>query len=104
MAEFMKNADIFSESHPKMPGLREAGLAGAALALTGGLVYVLWNLRDTKKRREAEKLTLEQNLNAKKQEKLVAKEIRTETACEAPTLSQVCVSARHYHSWIKLLF
>lgn len=73
-----------------MPGLREAALAGAALALTGGVAYVIWKLRDTKQNREAEKVTLKQNLNAEKQEKLVEKEIRTETAREAPTVSQVC--------------
>ncbi|XP_026772345.3 ADP-ribosylation factor-like protein 9 isoform X1 [Pangasianodon hypophthalmus] len=71
-----------------MAGFREAGLAGAALALTGGVAYVIWNLRDTKKRREAEKVMLEQNLNAEKQEKLVEKEIRSETAREAPVVSQ----------------
>lgn len=71
-----------------MPGLREAGLAGAALALTGGVVYVLWSLRDTKKRHEAEKVTLK----AEKQEKLPEKQTSTETAREAPTVSQVCVS------------
>ncbi|XP_017312247.1 ADP-ribosylation factor-like protein 9 isoform X1 [Ictalurus punctatus] len=71
-----------------MPGLREAALAGAALALTGGVAYVIWKLRDTKQNREAEKVTLKQNLNAEKQEKLVEKEIRTETAREAPTVSQ----------------
>lgn len=70
-----------------MPGLREAGVAAAALALTGGVVYVLWN---NKKRREAEKVTLKQKLNAEEGEKLEEKEIRRETAREAPTVSQVC--------------
>ncbi|XP_060757181.1 ADP-ribosylation factor-like protein 9 isoform X1 [Neoarius graeffei] len=71
-----------------MPGLREVGLAGAALALTGCVAYVLWNLRDTRKRREAEKEPLKQKLNAETPEKLVEKETRTETTHEAPTVSQ----------------
>lgn len=76
-----------------MSGLRKAGLAGAALALTGGVVYVLWNLRDIKKRRQAEKLTLNQHLNEENQENLVENETSRETAREALTLSQVCFNA-----------
>lgn len=74
-----------------MAGLRGAGLAAAALALTGGVVYVLWSLRNTKKTREAGKVSLKQNLNAEK-EKLVEKEISSESAREAPTVTQVCVT------------
>lgn len=76
-----------------MPGLREAGVAGAALALTGCVAYVIWKLQDTKKSRKAEKVTLKQNVNAEVPEKLVEKETRTETTHEAPTVSQVCFNA-----------
>lgn len=76
-----------------MPGLREFGLAGAALALTGGVVYVIWNSRDREKRREAEKAALKKNVDADKQEKLVEQEIRIETSCEVPKVSQVCFTS-----------
>ncbi|KAM9457313.1 ADP-ribosylation factor-like protein 9 isoform 2-T2 [Clarias gariepinus] len=66
-----------------MPGLREAGLAAAALALTGGVAYAIWNLRSNKKN-EAETPTLEQNVNAEKREKLVEAKVRSESAHEAP--------------------
>ncbi|TSK87424.1 ADP-ribosylation factor-like protein 9 [Bagarius yarrelli] len=70
-----------------MPGFRELGLAGAALALTGGVAYVFWNLRDThKKTRGAEKVTynVKQNpeVEVEEPEKLIEKEIRTKTSCK----------------------
>lgn len=91
-----------------MPGLREAGLAGAALALTGGVVYALWTFRDSKKRRDAEKVTL----NADKQDELVETRIRAESACEPPAASQVCFNGRrftltdisHHHGATLLLY
>lgn len=76
-----------------MSGLRKAGLAGAALALTGGVVYLLWTLRDIRRRRQAEKLTLHQNFNGENQENLVEKETSREAAREARARSQVRFNA-----------
>ncbi|XP_046722887.1 ADP-ribosylation factor-like protein 9 [Silurus meridionalis] len=74
-----------------MPGLREAWLAGAALALTGGVVFVIWNLRDTKKRRGTQEGDSKHKLKAEKQKQITEKEIKPETARDAASvLPETC--------------
>ncbi|KAJ8377867.1 hypothetical protein AAFF_G00250990 [Aldrovandia affinis] len=55
-----------------MPGAREAALVGAAIAITGGVVYVAWNLLSSAQKREAP----------------VEKEPENETREEAPVVSE----------------
>ncbi|XP_027027736.2 ADP-ribosylation factor-like protein 9 [Tachysurus fulvidraco] len=69
-----------------MPGLRELGLAGAALTLTGGVAYVVWSLLDTERRRKAEKATLTPDLHADKEEKLETRS--KESAREVASVTQ----------------
>lgn len=56
-----------------MPGLREAGLVGAAIALTGGVVYVTWNCLYSRQ----------------KPEEPVEIETEKETSKEAPVVPEV---------------
>lgn len=86
-----------------MPGLRELGLAGAALTLTGAVAYVVWSLRDTEKRRKAEKVTLTQDLNAEKEEKLETRS--KESAREVANVTQVCLMTQlRYFSYICIIY
>ncbi|KAL7861114.1 hypothetical protein AOLI_G00174630 [Acnodon oligacanthus] len=69
-----------------MPGLREAGLVGAALAVAGGFAFILWSFLQTKKKQQPKKVA--RLLNAEKHAKSSGKEVRTESATQAPTVSE----------------
>ena len=65
-----------------MAGLREVGMVGAALALTGGLVYIIWNLLSTGKKKPDKK-----DESLLKQEKI--QDVKTDITAQAPVLSEV---------------
>ncbi|XP_066498422.1 ADP-ribosylation factor-like protein 9 [Hoplias malabaricus] len=65
-----------------MPGLREAGLFGAALAVAGGFAFIAWTLVKTKRRHQPRKVP--RLLNTEKQEKNTGKETRAECSKHTP--------------------
>ncbi|KAG7461994.1 hypothetical protein MATL_G00197190 [Megalops atlanticus] len=63
-----------------MPGLREAGLVGAAVALTGAVAYVTWNCVSSRKKQES-----------------VKKETEKETDKEVPIVSEQSQTVAEEH-------
>ncbi|XP_030622452.1 ADP-ribosylation factor-like protein 9 [Chanos chanos] len=75
-----------------MPGLREAGLVGAAV-VTGGVAYLAWSFVFATKNNEPKKVVQDTNkekkdANKDKQEEPIEEEIRTETAQKVSTVSE----------------
>ncbi|KAI4885316.1 hypothetical protein NFI96_030552 [Prochilodus magdalenae] len=69
-----------------MPGLREAGLVGAALAVAGGFAFIIWSLVQTKKKPEPRKVN--RILNAEKHAEPTGRERKTDSARQTSTGSQ----------------
>lgn len=65
-----------------MAGLREVGLVGAALALTGGLVYIIWNFLSATEKKKLDK----KDETPPKQEKI--QEVKADTA-QAPVQATI---------------
>lgn len=75
-----------------MPGAREIGLVGAALALTGGVACAVCYLRRKhgRKTREPEKTEREGLNEDGSRGEHVHKAIKTDSALKAPVISEVC--------------
>ncbi|XP_063046174.1 ADP-ribosylation factor-like protein 9 [Engraulis encrasicolus] len=66
-----------------MGGLREIGLVGATLALTGGLVYIIWNLLSAPEKKKPKN----DEPPPQKEEKI--QEVKAEVTAEAPVQAPV---------------
>lgn len=66
-----------------MAGLREVGLVGAALALTGGLVYIVWNLLSATGKKKLDK----KDEIPPKQEKI--HDVKADVTAQAPVQATV---------------
>ncbi|KAL2077697.1 hypothetical protein ACEWY4_027201 [Coilia grayii] len=89
-----------------MAGLREVGIVGAALALTGGLVYVIWNLLSAPEKTEKKKKPDKKDESPpQKEEKIqeVKADVTAQAPVQAPVVAETQAPAKPKGTWVVVL-